>query len=398
MIPFAVVGAGLSGMSVALALARAGCEVILIDQHSEAELLGHDDGRCSSIAWSGKQFFSVLAIWDALAPYAQPINDIRVAQQGSRAFVHFSPRLGSSVDSSSVEPMGYMVANSHLKATLLAAVRAEPAITFQAETLLADPPFLVRKDAAYLQCVSGEEIPTSLIIAADGHHSALRMAAGIPVYSSDYHQTAITCVIEHQRSHLATAHECFMTTGPLAMLPLHHDPGQSYCSSLVWTVPDRYVPSLLEQDDAAFGRLLGSYFGDYLGDLCPRGNRWAYPLGLAWTHDPTHDRLVLIGESAHRLHPLAGQGFNLTLGDIISLVERVGGAADPGRSELLKRYARDRLGSVLTMVFATDALNQLFSIRGACMRLVRAGGLACVNHLSPIKRAFMNRAMGRNQF
>jgi len=237
-----------------------------------------------------------------------------------------------------------------------------------------------------------------LVVAAEGRGSPLRAAAGIPVTAWDYPQSGIVCTVAHTEPHGGVAHEHFLPAGPFALLPMTDAADGSPRSSLVWTERRRLVPAMLALDDEAFGAELQRRFGPSLGTLRPAGRRWSYPLSLMHAERYIAHRLALVGDAAHVIHPIAGQGLNLGLRDVAALAETVVEARrlglDLGDATVLARYQQWRRFDNTVLMIATDGLNRLFSNDLAPLRLARDVGLAAVNRLPPLKRLFMRHAMG----
>jgi 2-octaprenyl-6-methoxyphenol hydroxylase len=245
----------------------------------------------------------------------------------------------------------------------------------------------------------GRKVKARLAIAADGRNSRTREGAGIRVTHWSYEQAAIVCSVAHERSHDFTAHEHFLPAGPFAILPLMGDldrPG--HCSSIVWTERADLAPAIMALDEKNFIAELQRRFGEFLGPLEVIGPKWCYPLSLQFTERTIDKRLALIGDAAHAMHPIAGQGLNMGLRDVAALAEVVLDAKrlglDIGDGTMLERYQRWRRFDNTLMLAMTDGLNRLFSNDIRPLRLVRDIGLAAVNALPPLKKVFMRQAMG----
>lgn len=381
-----VVGGGLVGLSFACAVAGAGLSVTVIDRMTpEATLDSAFDGRVCAIAAGSHRLLDALGIWRETGGEAQPIQDIRVTDGDSPLFLHYDhTALGD-------EPFGHIIENRVLRRALFARAAQLPTLDFRAPagvaTLMRD------RDGVTATLADGAVIRARLVVGADGKRSATRAAAGIAVTRRPYRQTAIVCTVAHHRPHKGIAQERFLPAGPFAILPL---PGNR--SSLVWTERADLAPALLALDDAAFLGELGDRFTDYLGDLSLVGPRWSYPLELSWASRAADTRLVLIGDAAHAIHPIAGQGLNLGLRDVATLAEilvdgyRLG--LDIGTSAVLAGYPRARRFDVLTMGLVTDGMNRLFANDIAPIRGARDLGLAAVDRMPGLKRFFMRHAMG----
>jgi 2-octaprenyl-6-methoxyphenol hydroxylase len=381
-----VVGGGLSGLSLAIACAAAGIEVVVIDRQDPATLLAAPyDGRTTAVAYGSQQVLSAIGVWDALARDAEPIREIRVADGAAPFFLHYDHReLGDN-------PLGYIIENRLLRRGLDARTRQLERLTLLAP--LAVDGAAYTEDGARLSLSDGRTLRAELIAGADGRNSPLREGAGIKAFTASYRQTAIVCTVRHEAPHHGVAVEHFRAAGPFAILPMTGNR-----SSIVWTEASDTAPRLLALDEKSFTRELSRRFGDHLGALEIEGPRWSYPLALVHAARYTAKRLALVGDAAHVIHPIAGQGWNLGVRDVAALAELVVDASrlglDLGSATLLERYARWRRFDNLMLTAVTDGLNRLFSNNLAPMRLARDLGLGAVNRAPHLKRFLMRHAMG----
>jgi 2-octaprenyl-6-methoxyphenol hydroxylase len=381
-----VIGGGMVGLTLASALAGAGLEVIVVDRaRPESMTDAAFDGRTSAIAYGTQRMLAGLGLWPRLADAAQAILEIRVSDHGSWLFLHYDHRdMGP-------RPVGYIVENRDIRRALLAHLATLPAARVIAPARVV----AVDRDGPGVEArlEDGRVITAALAVAADGRGSLTRRAAGIRVAGWSYPQTGIVCTIAHERPHNGIAHEHFMPAGPFAVLPMTGDR-----SSLVWTERTALAPAMLALDDDDFIAEIARRFGDSLGRLEVVGRRWSYPLSLMHAERYVARRLALIGDAAHVIHPIAGQGLNLGLRDVASLAEVVVDAhrlgLDIAQAPVLERYERWRRFDNLVVIAATDGLNRLFSNSLPPVRLARDLGLAAVNRLAPLKRFFMRYAMG----
>ncbi|MCA8926820.1 MAG: UbiH/UbiF/VisC/COQ6 family ubiquinone biosynthesis hydroxylase [Alphaproteobacteria bacterium] len=390
-----VVGAGPAGLSLALGLVRGGARVALIERQSPAALAALEvDGRTTALAAGARTTLRELGAWEALEPEAGPIWDIRVSDRGSLLHLHF--------DHCAVgpEPMGHIVENHVLRRALLAALEGEPLLSPRWQRSVTG--MEVHENAAVLTLDDGEVLRGRLVAAADGRGSVLRRMAGIGVRATDYDETAIVCTAWHERSHEGIAHERFLAGGPFAILPMADGPEGQHRASIVWTERRPLAEHLVGLPRADFERELARRFGDFLGRVWVPGDSWSYPLSLMLAKRLTGPRLALVGEAAHAMHPIAGQGFNVSMRDVEGLCARVGTAlqtgADPGAPTALAAYARGRWPDILAMAAATDGLNRLFRNDLPPLALARRLGLGAVNRLPPLKRQFQRHAMGMLPF
>ena len=386
-----IVGGGLVGLAMCVALAGAGVSTIVVDRDT------HDvttppsfDGRASAIAAGSRDVLATRGVWGGIvedgASAAQPILEIRVSDGVSPLFLHYDFR---EIDQG---PLGYIVENRFTRIALHGRIAAlGDAIMLQGRNMTS----LQRgPDRAEATLDNGAVISADLVIAADGRNSPIRRDAEIGQTQWEYAQTGIVCTIAHERPHRGVAQERFLPAGPFAILPMTGNR-----SSLVWTERAELAPRIMALDDNGFADELRLRFGDYLGELTPVGPKFSYPLSLVHADSYIDHRLALIGDAAHGMHPIAGQGFNLGLRDVAALAEVIVDALrlglDPGSTNILERYQRWRHFDTVAMLAVTDILNRLFSNDVAPIRLARDLGLAAVNQAPPLKRLFMRHAMGR---
>lgn len=391
-----IVGGGFVGAGLAAALAATPLRVCMVDRADPAAALDATfDGRAFAISASNQRMLDGIGLWPYLAATAAPILDIRVSDGPSLLFLHYDHRdVGEG-------PMGYMVENHHLRRALHDRLADCPGLVNLAPAEVAT----LERDGAGVAAslTDGRRVRARICVGADGRGSATRAGAGIKLTRWDYGQTGIVCTVRHQLSHQHIAHERFLPAGPFAILPLIGDAADGGAdaanrSSIVWTERAQLAPALMALDDDTFATELRRRFGAFLGDVAVIGPRWSYPLSLQFARQTTATRLVLIGDAAHGMHPIAGQGLNMGLRDVATLAQvlvethRLG--LDIGAAQTLERYARWRRFDNAQMLAATDALNRLFSNDVAPIRLARDLGLAAVDKIPPLKRLFMRHAMG----
>ncbi len=387
-----IIGGGLVGATLATAFGQAGLDVCVVDTADpRAGLDAGFDGRASAIALATQRVLAGLGIWPALERQAAPILDIRVSEGSSLLFLHYHHKDAGD------QPFGYMVENRNLRKALFYRLQDLKTVRVMA------PRSVVALDrqnhGVTAELSDGRKIKARLVVAADGRASKTRDDAGIRVTNWSYEQVGIVCTVGHEHCHDFVANEHFLAAGPFAILPLMGDPKHpGHCSSLVWTERADLAPGLMALDDAGFMAELESRFGDFLGKLEIIGPKWSYPLSLQFAENTIELRLALVGDAAHAMHPIAGQGLNMGLRDVAALAEVVLDARrlglDIGDAVVLERYQRWRRFDNTLMLAMTDGLNKLFSNNIRPLRLARDLGLAAVNSLPPLKKIFLNHAMG----
>ncbi len=387
----AVAGGGMAGLTLALALASAGLSVTVVERDDPGAWADHAfDGRVSAIAAGSRRVLETLGAWGAMAKAAEPILDIRVSDDDQPFLLHFDhEELGAG-------PLGHIVENRVIRAALAAAVAARDRIRMLAPAAIA----AIARDrrGATLTLGDGRQVTAALLVGADGRGSRVREEAGISQTHWRYGQAAIVTTVIHDRPHEGAAEERFLAAGPFAILPMTDDAAGRHRSSIVWTERADLVPAYLELGAADFDAELARRFGDHLGGVRADGPRWSYPLGLNLAETYVAERLALIGDAAHGIHPIAGQGLNLGIRDAAALAEVVVDARrlglDFGMTTALEGYERWRRFDNVALAAATDILNRLFSNDFGPLRLARGLGLAAVGRIGPARRLFMREAMG----
>ncbi len=386
-----IVGGGLNGPTLALALAQAGLTSTVIDALPVPDRRDDGfDGRAYALALASQRCLSALGVWDAVRAHAQAIlhvvaSDGRAGEGASPLFLHF--------DAAEIEegPMGYMVEDRFLRNALLDAMAAEPRIRHLAPARVVAQE--VTAGGVTVTLATGERPSGRLLVGADGRASGTAERAGIRRQGWDYGQTALVCAVEHELPHGGAAHQFFMPPGPLAILPLTGN----RCS-IVWSERRARAEAIAALDDDAYLAELRPRFGDFLGEIRLAGARFTYPLGLSLAERFTGDRLALVGDAAHGIHPIAGQGLNLGLRDVAALAEVLADARrrgeDLGAPDVLDRYARWRRFDTATLALATDAFNRLFSNDNPILRAGRDMGMGIVNAMPGLRRRFIREAAG----
>ena len=387
----AIIGGGLNGPALALALSRAGLRVAVIDaQPAQTFENAAFDGRAYALALTSVRLMEGIGIWPDIADDAQPMLEIKVtdgrAGTGpSPMFMHF--------DHAEIEegPMGQMVEDRHLRRALLQAAAADPAITMMNDTRVTGQS--VAPTGITLTLEGGKTLRARLAVGADGRGSGTAERAGIKRIAWSYGQTALVCVVDHEKPHHGIAHQFFMPPGPLAILPLTGNR-----SLIVWSEASANAAAINALPDAQYLEVLRPRFGSFLGELSLTGPRYSYPLGLSLAHSMTASRVALLGDAAHGVHPIAGQGLNAGLRDVAALAEVISDAVrrgeDPGNDAVLARYQEWRRFDNASLALATDSFNRLFSNDNALLRLARDMGMAAINALPGLRRTFIREAAG----
>ncbi|MBV9654994.1 MAG: UbiH/UbiF/VisC/COQ6 family ubiquinone biosynthesis hydroxylase [Acetobacteraceae bacterium] len=392
-----VVGAGPVGGTLACRLAAEGISTAIVDR-APLPPMEHPafDGRAYAIAAGSRRLLEAAGLWEKLPDPPCPIlgirvSDGRVGQAASPLFLHFDHTEAGE----GAGPFGWMVEARALRVALNAHLHALPALS-----VFAPAEARVERDGAgaRVHVAGGPTVACKLVVAAEGRNSPLREAARIPVSRFAYRQTGLVFAISHERPHGSTALEHFLPSGPFAQLPMSPTEGAPHVSAVVWTELTPVAHHMLRLDDAALGREIARRLGPHLGAVRVIGRRWHYGLSAMHAHRYHDTRLVLVGDAAHGIHPIAGQGLNLGFRDVQALsrllTEAVWGGGDPGDPALLARYQAARRPANLAMLAATDALDRLFSTDNLLLRAARDVGIAAVHRLPPLKRAFMRAAMG----
>lgn len=386
-----IIGGGLVGLSLASALGSVGFRVAVIDRDDPADQQDEGfDGRVSALALASCRMLDALGLWAPLRPDAEPIRDIRVTDGEAPVVLHFDHReLGQG-------PLGHIVENRALRRVLSDRVPAMDGVDLFAPAMVEE--LAIGPDAVRIRLKDGRRLAAALVIGADGRASLVRRQAGIAQTRWAYGQTAIVTTVCHALPHEGVAEERFLPAGPFAILPLPDDEEGRHRSSLVWTEREDRAPGFLALEADDFDREIARRFGDHLGPVHALGPRWRYPLELSLAECFIGPRLALVGDAAHTIHPIAGQGLNLGLRDAAALAEclaegmRLG--LDPGDATMLHAYQRWRRFDTVALAATTDLLNRLFSNGCGPIAGLRDLGLALANRIGPARRGFMREAMG----
>ena len=385
-------GAGVAGLALAVALRQglgAGFAVTVADPALDKS---PNDPRASAIVAAAQRLFEAIGVWERVAGEAQPILDMVVTD--SRLTDAVRPVfLTFDGDAEPGQPFAHMVENGPLHAALLARAREIGVVLRPAGIAESSALSAFGGQDLSVALAGGERLRARLLVAADGARSGIRERAGIPTRGWNYGQSAIVTTVAHERDHGGRAEEHFLPAGPFAILPLRH------CrSSIVWTEHTAEAERILALPEPDFHAELERRFGLHLGEITVVGPRRAYPIGLWIARAFIGARLALVGDAAHVIHPIAGQGLNMGLKDVAALAETIVDAArlglDPGAAAVLERYQRWRRFDTMAMGVATDGLNRLFSNRSDVLRLARDVGLGLVDRLPELKQLFIREAAG----
>lgn len=386
-----IVGGGLNGPALALAMAQTGHSVTLIDAMPPDVSQGDDfDGRGYALALASQRLLDQIGVWTHVGENAQPMLEIKVTdghvgQGPSPFFLHF--------DHHEIEegPMGYMVEDRYLRRAFAQALQSEPRISLISAARVVGQD--VDATGVTITLDSGEALRGRLLIGCDGRRSGTAERAGIKRTGWDYNQTALVCAIQHEKPHGGVAHQFFMPAGPLAILPL---PGNR--SSIVWSERADTAEAIQTLGDAEYLQALRPRFGDFLGDISLAGKRFTYPLGLTLANSFVAERVALVGDAAHGMHPIAGQGLNAGLRDVGALAEVLTQATrrgeDLGAQLVLERYQQWRKFDTTAVVAATDVFNRLFSNENPLLRVGRDIGMGVISKLPSLQRGFIREAAG----
>ncbi|WGR60823.1 2-octaprenyl-6-methoxyphenyl hydroxylase [Paracoccus ferrooxidans] len=384
-----IAGGGLNGPALALALADAGLSVAVADARpADARAGDAFDGRAYALALASQRLLAALGLWPELAPNAQEIRKVEATQgapgEGAGPFgLHFD---GAELEEGR---LGYMLEDRFLYRALLAAMQGRvthlPGLSVTGQEA---------EGAAIRATLSdGRSISARLLVGADGRQSGVAARAGIRRIGHDYGQIALVAAVDHELPHEGTAHQYFMPTGPLAILPL---PGNR--SSIVWSEAEASARAIMELPDDEFLAVLRPRFGDFLGEIRLAGPRFSYPLNLTLAERYIAPRVALVGDAAHGVHPIAGQGLNLGLRDVAVLAEVLVAARrrgeDIGADLVLARYQDWRRPDATALALGMDGVNALFSNANPLLRTAREIGMGLVDAIPPLRRGFMRQAAG----
>jgi len=396
-----IVGGGMVGLAMAASLLRQQAakqlQIALVDaqkpqkKHYSRDEVGNFDPRVSALTARSRQLFESLGLWESqMQAAACPYQDMYVWDAEGTGHIEFSCREVNQPE------LGFIVENSVIDQALNSSLAGQTGLTqLRGESVRHVE---IGQDGLMLTLGNAQRIKTSLLIAADGANSTIRQQAGFNCREWDYGQKAIVATVATQKPHQYTAAQCFGPTGPLAFLPLLDVDASQHYSSIVWSCDVDAAEALLALDEETFCKRLGAAFEDRLGAIEKLGTRYSFPLWQRHATDYVQDGLALIGDAAHSIHPLAGQGVNLGLQDVQVLCQVIVRALEKGEDfaseQVLSRYQRQRKGDNLGMMALMEVFKRGFGSRDPGLRFLRNTGLSLVDKAAPLKRQLMQKAMG----
>lgn len=384
-----ILGGGLVGLALASALDSSGLSAILVDPADPDERApAAFDGRTSAVSSSSMRMLRTIGVADHFPELGCPISTIQVADGLAPGGLAFEPGAGD-------EPLGWMHENRNLRSALRARAEAGPRLwlLWKSRVAMADR----GTHGVTLSLEDGRKLSAPLLIAAEGRNSPTREAAGIRIARWRYRHTAIVAVLHHEQPHEHVAYEIFYPSGPFALLPMTDDKAGPR-SAIVWSIRSEDAQGLLSLSDADFAAEAKVAMGGFLGDVSLAAPRSTYPLGFHHAAQITGQRLALVGDSAHAMHPIAGQGLNVGFRDVAALAQvLVEGARlglDLGDRQLLDRYQRWRALDTLMVAMATDGLTRIYGVPGKAASAVRRLGMSVIDRIAPVKDRLMAEARG----
>jgi 2-octaprenyl-6-methoxyphenol hydroxylase len=390
-----ILGGGLVGLTLAVALERHGVSSIVVDAAEPASQIAPAfDGRATAVSSSSWRLLQAIGVGAHLEGSGCPIRSIRVSDGLRPGALTFDPDAGEDM----AEPLGMMFENRLLRQALQRTAAEASGVTILAPAEARE----VVRDTHGVRAVldDGRLVTAALLVGAEGRGSPTREAAGIPVARWQYDHAAIVTTIRHERPHGNIAYEIFYPSGPFAILPMLDDEEGRHRSAIVWSVAKRDGPAFVDLNPRAFAAEVDKRIGGFLGEVELAGRRWSYPLGFHHAARITDLRLALVGDAAHGIHPIAGQGLNLGFRDAAALAQvlvegsRLG--LDLGDAQLLSRYDTWRRVDTFAVAFATDSLTRIYGVPGRTASAVRRFGMSVIDRVGPLKNRLMAEARGES--
>ncbi|MEM9469345.1 MAG: UbiH/UbiF/VisC/COQ6 family ubiquinone biosynthesis hydroxylase [Pseudomonadota bacterium] len=393
--PVTIIGGGHAGLTMAILLGQAGIQVTCIDRENPKKFDTAIDQRTTAISYGSAKILEKTGIWKDIQKKACPIEDIQILDGSqSPALLNF---ISSETDR---EAFGWIVENHFLRKELINRLKKVKAAKHFSQKTVVD--IDTKSEKAVITCEDGLVIETDLVIGADGRNSLTRQKSGIQNREWSYDQKAIVCIVEHENDHQNKAIEHFFAEGPFAVLPMTPHKKGKYRSSIVWTERAKTKKSLLNYDEETFNHALNVRFPKHYGEVRCISERFAYPLNYQHAYSYIGDKVALVADAAHGIHPIAGQGLNLGLRDVECLsrlmIEANQNKEDIGHTALLKQYEQQRRPDVSSMAAATDNLDSLFGNKSRLLKKLRRVGLKATNQIQPAKQFFIKRAMGDTSY
>jgi 2-octaprenyl-6-methoxyphenol hydroxylase len=385
-----IAGGGLNGLTLALALDSAGITTVVIDAFAPQESLSPKfDGRSYALSAASKKMLDALGLWEDLAHHAEPMLEIKVSDGAAgEAPSPFVMQFGD--DDFSQGPMGFMVEDRHLRARLAQAVKASN-VTLQSGQTITNQ--TIHSTHVTVAIDGHRPITAAVLVGADGRNSRTAKTAGLTRTGWNYNQYSLVCAISHEKPHHGIAHQYFMPSGPLAILPLTQNR-----SGIVWTEQQHVAQNIHSLSDADYLDILRPRFGDFLGEISLAGSRYIYPLSLSTTHRMIAPRVALVGDAAHAVHPIAGQGLNSGFKDVAALAEVLCDTRrrgqDLGIHTTLAEYQKWRGFDNALLCTATNSFNRLFSNNNPLLRGIRDLGMGLINAAPKLRKNFVATAAG----
>ena len=388
-----IVGGSITGVTLAIILAQNGVDVTLIERRKiTVKKLDLFDGRAYALALTTHKMLDALNLWNGLSKNSEPILDIEIKtsnNNNNNSLLHFN-HLDMAENE---EPMGYIIEDRYFRKHLFTQIKNETNVNVQDECYVKEQK--INNGSVVSLLSSGEKIISNLVIGCDGQSSDTAKFAKLDQFGWSYDQTSLVCAIDHEKSHKNCAHQLFKPAGPIAILPL---PGNR--SSIVWTEDTQKAEFISQLKEHDYLNILKSKINFDLGDVSLSGKQFSYPLTLSLRKNFVSNRVALVGDSAHGIHPLAGQGLNLGLRDAASIGEVIINAArrgeDIGSLSVLKRYENWRRFETSVMAAATDVINKTFSNNSNVIRTITNLGLRAINQNNFLKKNFIREAAGLN--